>query len=443
MNPGVAPQLRSWLERTEVLAIDPERIRALARALQDGEAPVAVGRWGALVAFAPGPARRRIVQFDRRGHLIAAVRWREDGALGWAKCRTADGQWVGIEPAAAEHPAWGSSDRIWLLDATAPWKPRHALTLFQSLDYARPDFIPPLLEPRRLPPGAGTAILDLIASLMNDQGATRVRYRGPYPTEQLFTSLLESFRYEPSATDPLTRFLEGALDWQPAPHERHHPAPGLCVQLRHEVEKVTLDGVTFYQTGWQTVVRREPRVVRSDGDRFICSLWALGRSLQDRLILDRTGEILDRPPVAPDHTPPAPLAPVWSAALGDLIARESAPALSSSIGEVMRTLSLQWAPVTGDLLHVEGETVTISRRLRDVAGAWLREAAPENERARRAVEFALEVARLLGPTVRLAAQMRLERQSEEEQRRALDGEHPPVLSESVGRLLALIAAGHA
>ena len=56
-------------------------------------------------------------------------------------------------------------------------------------------------------------------------------------------------------------------------------------------------------------------------------------------------------------------------------------------------------------------------------------------------------ARLLGPTVRLVAQMRLEARSEEEQRRALlesegEGEGLP-LSDAVGRLLALIASGTA
>ena len=28
------------------------------------------------------------VELDRRGHLVAAFRWREDGGLGWAKCRS-------------------------------------------------------------------------------------------------------------------------------------------------------------------------------------------------------------------------------------------------------------------------------------------------------------------------------------------------------------------
>jgi hypothetical protein len=441
MDPAVIGRVRDWLARPQIVALDPSRIATLARALDDDAAPVALGRGGTVVAYEPGPARRRLLQFDRRGTLIAACRWGKDGALDWAKCLTAGAQWVGLQPAALRHQAWGPSDRVWLLDDADGWAPREALTLFQSLDYARPDFIPPLLEPRRLPPGAGSAILDLIAGLMEDQGVTRVRYRGPYPTEQLFTSLLESFRYDPSVGDPLARFLEGALDWEPTPHERHHVAPGLCIQLREAIEKVVLDGQPFYRTQWQTVVRREPRVVRAEGDRFVCSLWALGRPLQDRLVLDRMGEVLERPPVVINRSPAAPLPPVWPGALAELIARESAPALARSIQDVMPTLQLEWGPTPGDLLSVTGSRITISRDLREAAVAWLRDAPPAEQAARAAV-VALEVARLLAPTVRLHAQMRLEEQSAEHQRRAVMGAEPgPALSESVGRLLALIAAG--
>jgi len=283
---------------------------------------------------------------------------------------------------------------------------------------------------------------------MKDQGVSRARYRGPYPTEQLFTALLESFRYDPAVADPFGRFMDGGqLDWLPAPHERHHVAPGISVQLRQEVDKVVLGGSAFYRLDWQGVIRREPRVVRREGERVLCSLWALGRPIEDRLVLDRSGEVLEAPAVAPDHAPVAPLPPVWGPALAELIAREGAPALAGSIREVMDGLALEWGAVAGDLTSVDGARIRVSRRLRDTAIAWLREAPPGAERAERAGQFVLEVARLLGPAVRLRAQMRLEARSEEEQRRALlesEGQREtPPLSESVGRLLALIASGTA
>jgi hypothetical protein len=437
-------RLHSWLERPEIMSLDPAALGALARALPDDDPPVTAGRWGTVIGFAPGPGRRRLVQFDRRGHLIAACRWREDGALGWARCRTAHGAWIGIEPGTGRPMAWGPSDRVWLLDPSGPFLPREEVTVFESLDWERLDRIPPLAEPRRLPPGGGTAILDLLAGLMKDQGVSRVRYRGPYPTEHLFTALLESFRYDPDVTDPLDRFLDGAaLDWLPAPHERHQVAPGVSVQLRQEIDKVVLDGTTFYRRDWQGVIRREPRVVRREGDRVVCSLSALGRTIEDRAILDTTGELIEARPPAPDPAPPSPLPPVWSQALADVIAHESAPALNGAVRDEMAGLVLQWGGVTGDLLCVERTTVTVSRPLRNAAVAWIGELPPGAERAERAAQFVLEVARLLAPIVRLRAQMRLEGASEEEQRRALLLVDPPPLSDSVGRLVALIASGTA
>jgi hypothetical protein len=285
-----------------------------------------------------------------------------------------DGDWIGIEPAADDHPAWGLSDRLWLLDSQEAWAPREALTLFQAVDYARPDMIPPLFAPARLPPGAGTAVLNLIAGLMKDQGVARVRYRGPYPTEQLFTALLECFRHDPALDDALRRFMDADdVDWIPAPHERHLVAPGVSVQLRHQIDKVVLDGVAFYRRDWQGVIRHEPRVVREEGARVICSLWALGRSLEDRLTLDRSGEVQERPAPALDPIPPAPLPPVWAPALAELIARESAPALASSLREVMRALTLEWGAVPGDLLEVDGARVRVSRRLRAAGVEWVGE----------------------------------------------------------------------
>lgn len=447
MDRAALPGLRRWLARREVVALDPDAVARLAAALDDPDPPVTAGRAGSLVAYLPGRARRRLLQFDRRGHLIAAYRWREEGGLGWAKCLLPDGRWLGLEADADRHPAWGASDRVWLMEPDAPWGPRERLTLFQSLDYARPDFVPPLLEPARLPPGGGTALLNVIAGLMKDRGIATVRYRGPYPTEQLFTALLECFRYAAGERLPLERFLaDGALDWHPAPFETQHVRPGVVVQLRHEIEKVVVDGAVFYRPEWQEIRRREPRVVRLEGDRVICSLWALGGPLEDRLVLDRGGEILESPPPVPDPGAPAPLPPIWRAALGELIARESAPALASAIAAVTDDLDLEWGPVPGDLLRLHGQRVRLSRRLREAGEAARAGAVSPQERAEQALRFVLEVARLLGPEVRRRAQARLEALPEPEQRRILDeapADLPDALGDSVGRLIALVLRGGA
>jgi len=442
MDPSTLPRLRAWLERPEVIALDPRRIEALTRALGDGDPPVRVERWGTVVGYEAGPRRRRLVQFDRHGHLIAACHWKLDGSLGWARCRSADGRWIGVEPGAAEHPAWGESDRVWLLDGEEPWRPVEALSVFRALDWSRLDHIPPLAEPRRLPPGAGSAVLNLLASLMKDQGLARARYRGPFPSEQLFTSLLESFRHDPAQALPLERFLaDGGLDWLPAPFESHQVAAWVTVQLRQHIDKVVADGVTFYRPEWQGIKRREPRVIRDEAERVVCSLWALGGPLEDRLTLDRSGEILDAPPARAPEVPPAPLPPVWNSALGDLISRESAPALGPAIVDVLRETPLEWGAVPGDLMRPWEKRIRLSARLREAATASLRSAAPGRERAEQALRFVLEVARLLGPEVRGRAQALLEALPEEEQGRrlAMAAEQSEALDESVGRLIALLA----
>jgi hypothetical protein len=103
---------------------------------------------------------------------------------------------------------------------------------------------------------------------------------------------------------------------------------------------------------------------------------------------------------------------------------------------------LRWGPTPGDLLRVEGDAVTLARRLRDVGLAWVAEAAGP-ERGARAARLALEVARLLGPLIRRRAQSLLEALPEAEQARVLElaGEAPRPLGDSVGRLLALVAGG--
>jgi hypothetical protein len=213
------------------------------------------------------------------------------------------------------------------------------------------------------------------------------------------------------------------------------------MQARHEVEKVVAGGRSFYRRRWQDVERREPRVLRADGDRLVCSLWALGRVIEDVLTLDARGEVLDAPPPVVDPRAPAPMPPIWRTAVAALIARESAAALAGAIDEVMADLTLEWGPVAGDLAVVEGRHARIARRLRDTAEEWIRAAAPDADRGKRAAAFILEIARLLGPSVRLAAQLRLEALPEAEQLRRLqeaESTPPASLPPAVGRLISLL-----
>ena len=188
MDRAHVERMAQALARPEILAHDPPGLTALRRALERDDPPLSAGRRGALVGYAADGPRRRLVELDRRGHLIAACRWREDGGLAWAKCLSAAGDWIGVEPGAGAPRAWGRSDAVWRLAPDAPWEPREAITVFEAVDWERLEHIPPLAEPARLPAHAGTTVLDLLAGLMKDQGLARVRYRGPYPSEALFTA---------------------------------------------------------------------------------------------------------------------------------------------------------------------------------------------------------------------------------------------------------------
>ncbi|HEU5322461.1 MAG TPA: hypothetical protein VFX28_16765, partial [Methylomirabilota bacterium] len=157
MDAGAAAALRAWLPR--VTGGAPARLD--------------VAPHGSAVAFRaePGQPPRRVAEADRRGTLVATLRWTAAGRLAGAAVRIPDGSWVVIEPRAAGDAPWGASDRLWHApagtppEALRPAAPATPLTVFAALDYARIDRIPALAEPRRLGAGAGTALLNLIAGL--------------------------------------------------------------------------------------------------------------------------------------------------------------------------------------------------------------------------------------------------------------------------------------
>ena len=69
----------------------------------------------------------------------------------------------------------------------------HPLTWMGAVDWAVPRTIPPILAPSVLRAGAGTMILNVLATRARDAGVHRLRYAGPYPTAALWRSLQRSF----------------------------------------------------------------------------------------------------------------------------------------------------------------------------------------------------------------------------------------------------------
>jgi hypothetical protein len=424
---------------------------------------------GSVALYRPDPAaplRHRVLELDPRGAVTVVLNRNSRGEIREAWVSLADGSAVGVLPGGSHHPLWGPSDR--LVRATAGGA-LTTLTRAAAVSWNAVDLIPPVAEPARLPSGAGAALLNVLAALAWDQGRPALRYRGPYPTEQLFWSLTESFRFGPSGLgpDPLARFLTDAevtfargapeevpVDWIPAPHERRVHSDGLVVQLRDGIERITWQGRTYHRIECQGLRRREHRVVRAvevrgGTRRYVASLEALGTVLEDHLTLDAQGDALDRQRFVPDPTLETPLAVPWRETLGALLPLEATPLLTGAIEAVWPGMHLEWGPVPGDLVEARPSALRLSPKLaRAYRSAW----ADAEAGARRALAQRLvrEILGLIGPAVRDTAVAWLESlpsaRQETELKAAADRDRVVLASAALaplGRLLDALAAGAA
>jgi len=399
---------------------------------------VAVERHGTTVCYADAARRRRLLELDRHGTLLLALRW-HDHTLADARVRLPDRSWLRVEPQAETGAPWGRSDRLWhagTLEARGD-----ALTRFEALDWTDVDRIPTLAEPARLPAGAGATVLNVISSLARDQGRSSLRYTGPYPTEQLFTTLLDSFDYDVAPDDPLVAFMRGALAWRPAPHERVFTPEAACVYLRDRVEKVVWRSRAYHRPDVQGVGRHAAYRVRDVGKRVVCSLWALGTAVEDILELTEVGDVVRiiEPPWQP--TERRALAAEVADGIGAIVAATSVPALGPALRAAAHRLTLAWAPLHGELVAMSGDTVCLSNRLRAVLAQSL--TSPSDDAGRGAALAALtEVALLLGDALRARAQAQVAALPESEQRALLEAPPPPAphTAQAITTAVAALAA---
>ena len=378
--------------------------------------------------------RARVAELDREGHLVALVRRDARGAFQAVRLYPASGGSVSLLPGGAWHPLWGTSDRLVGPDASAS---SELLTIAEATTWDAISFIPALADPTRLRHGAGSAVLNLIAGLAQDQGSAPLAYRGPYPTEQLFWALVESFRVEGGGGNPVATFTRGAeatfregrphvtsLRWIAAPYEQRGLAPGLAVFLREGVEKVIWEERAYRRSELQGLRRREHRVLRvaepsdlrevraggvshasdpDSGTHLVASLWALDRPLENHFILEADGRVVAGPlPGAAEPVEQAPLGPLWESALGALLPLEATPLLAGAIAHVWSGFRPEWGPVPRDLVVLDGGTLRLSWRLaRAYQTVWA--ATPRPERRKLARELVQDVLGLLGEPVRREA----------------------------------------
>jgi hypothetical protein len=346
-------------------------------------------------------AGRRLREAGPDGEPTAVLQWRADGMLDRACIRLPAGSWITVEPQAADDAVYGRVDRLRWGDGAAD------TTVFRALDYQAIDRIPVLAEPARLPAGAGTAVLNLVAALAADQRRDALAYDGPFPTEQLFLALLESFRYTPAdMPDPPAAFARGALAWVPAPHERRFDRMGVYVQRRGRIEKVVAHGVAYYRERWQSVRRHAPRRVRDDGALVRATLWALDEPIAEHVVLTPDGEIVEIIDSPPPPAAPSGMASEIVTGIVSIIAAQSAPALAPSIVRAARGLDVHWGLVPRDLIAFE-RGVTVSLALRALIARRLRQAADRRARVTLAFAALTEIAMLAGDHLRRLAQARL------------------------------------
>jgi hypothetical protein len=382
---------------------------------------------------------RRLRELDRHGEVVATLEWAA-GGLAVAEVRLPEGGWLTIVPGAAHDHRWGASDLLQL--GGAP------LTHCAAVDWAAVDAIPTLAEPARLPPGGGTAILNLLATLATDQHRGPLEYRGPYPTEQLFLALLESFRWASAAgrptsedpdpsVDPLALFVAGGLSWWPAPHTRAFAPGGLYVQSRERIEKLTWRGRSYYRPDWQGVARHSAHRVHETDGRVIAGLWALGGLLEEHLVLAPDGTALSAGLLDPVDGPVRRLSPTVAAGLTAVVVAHSAPALAESLRAITPALDLEWAPLTGDVAVLAGDQVRLSTRFGRELAARTRAAPSRTEQVRLGFVALAELAHALGDGLRARAQAQLAAASPAAQAAALDPARAPAGAAAGAREIGL------
>jgi hypothetical protein len=414
--------LRLTLETEPASAIDPQSVAELRRRLataaeaDDLVTLTADGAWTCWRRLTDD-RRCRLLEVDRSGNVVSLFGWSPDGSLREAWVRLPSAVFVGIEAAGCADPSRG--DHLWRADAPGDAASCRLLGAFPALDYTAIDAIPVLPEPARLPPHAGTAVLNVLATLAADARRQALRYRGPYPTEALFLALLESFAYMPEVDDPFRAFVEYDLEWRPAPHTRWFTPEGVYVQRRGRVEKVVWRNRAYYRPDWQRVARHGSRRVHDEDGLVCCSLWALGRPLETHLRLDSEGALRDVPPPPPSSTTVRPFEEAAARGVESIVVAQSAPALATTLRDVMHALVLEWGPIDGDLVTLDASRARLSTRLFDMMVAMIRAAPTREMRLALGLVALTEIAALVGDEVRARAQAALLTRPEPEQARAL------------------------
>jgi len=432
-------------ERTALLAALalPEAVRVALEAVLQGPIPGAStgtadgvalppgwrllpdGAWGVLLLEEGAGAPRPWVAADRFGVPHLCARW-EGAGLREAWLRLPGQGWLELRPDAGTHPLWGRSDAL-LHHAGAPrpscgervgWLPAQPYGALREL--------PPFDQPGALPPGAGSAVLNLLALLLRLQGTEAVAYRGPYPTPALFASLCRSFVPEgaPEQAEALFTRDETALAfrgemapnpvrWRPAPFVACRPRPELLLHLREGIETAWTGTVPFRRAaargGVLPVGERVWSEPGSEAPDEAVGLVLLGRPWCRFYRLAPDGAVRQVAPLDGDAGgPPVPLDARWREVVFAWSTLRAHAGLAADIAALEPDLALAWRPLA---LRMAAPTT-------DGATLHLQSALAEAFRQRRvgeavgdasglAIMLISDALQVLAPHLRRLAQQRL------------------------------------
>jgi hypothetical protein len=277
-----------------------------------------------------------------------------------------------------------------------------------ATDWSIPARIPAIDAPARVPAGAGTVLLNVLALAAQAAGRT-LRYAGPYPTAALWRSLQECFRPVTTGEDVdaatlEARFTEGQVerafagdvrevpvDFAPAPFERVQVAPRAVVHLRDGVERLYLGGLSWGRAGARRLV--------TEGDAVRAELWIGGSPWAEVAVLDLEGRLVTGPRALPSVRSAAlgkAFPPALLEALGELIADDEPPLLASAMREVLREVQVVWGDPGADVARPIGGVLVVH------AGLWERLGGGPP------AALAAALASALTPPIKLLAQQKLE-----------------------------------
>jgi hypothetical protein len=293
---------------------------------------------------------------DRNDHVHATLDWDGDrlsAAVFPVRPAVADGHdAIIITGELVPHPVLGASHRV--LRSTVIDEPSAHVASCAAVRWAVPDRLPAVDRPAALPASSGTAILNLIALLARGADVATLRYRGPYPTAALWSTLLECFRPVADAAAARDRFLRDAeaialagepveipIDFAPAPFERLVVAPAVWAQLRGGVERVSIHDRSY---AWDAAIRR--LVTVDTDDRVVAAqLWIAGAPWHEVARFSGDGTLLDGPhprPPLDSHVIGQVFPPALVAALAELCADGEPVLLAPSMRQALAATPMIW-----------------------------------------------------------------------------------------------------